>query len=215
MRLALMALVGFLCTAQEVAPPAEPAPAAAAAPAPAPAAAPATPPDPREEALAKLLEPKRTFSSGVKAAVLRTKDKDLALDGLVGGFATTYAFVTVLFYSDFPEREAVVRVKDNNPSLLVRFDTNPRGRLFFVKLKQDWGRRSLKMGKSGFGSISAIAAPDQDWVIPATFNEAKPGLWEFKAKAPLAKGEYGLFASMAAGATPGGLSGELFDFAVE
>jgi len=133
----------------------------------------------------------------------------------VGAFATTYAFVTVLFYSDFPDPAAQVRITDPMASVLISYDANPRGRLFFVKMKPDKGRRSLKMGKSGFGSISAITAPDADWVIPAAYSEIRPGVWEFVPKTPLKKGEYGLFASMAAGATPGGMSGELFDFAID
>jgi len=180
---------------------------------PAPAASPAS--DPRAEALDKLLAPRRTSASGVKAAVLHTKDKDLALDGLTGAFATTYAFVTVLFYSDFPEPAAQVRVNDASASVMFTYDANPRGKIVMVKVKPDKGRRSLKMGKSGFGSISAITAPDADWVIPCDSVEVKPGTWTFTPKAPLKKGEYGLFASMAAGMTPGGMSGELFDFAID
>jgi hypothetical protein len=174
-------------------------------------------PDPRADTLTKLLEPKADTKTCVQAAVLHTKDKDLPLEGMLGGFATTYAFITILIYSDFPELAAPARTIDTQPTILVRSPGSPRGKLFLVKVEvnKKKGNRSLKMGNSGFGSMSSIQTPDQDWVIPVTTKEVQPEVWEFTPQKPLKPGEYGLFASLAAGVTPGGIGGQLFDFGVD
>jgi hypothetical protein len=187
------------------------------APAPQVTIVPAVPSDPREEALSKLLQNKRTSMSAVKAVVLRYKDKDVSLDGMPGGHGHTMAFFTAIIWSNFPELTAPVHITDHLPSVFTAFEGgSPRGKLFLVKVEPDKGKscRSLKMGNSGFGSVSNVGSPDQDWVIPTTSKEVKPGIWEFTPGAPLKKGEYGLFATMAAGFS-GGTSGEIFDFAID
>jgi hypothetical protein len=126
------------------------------------------------------------------------------------------AFVTVIFWSEFPEITAPVRFTDQAPSILAVMDGSPRGKVFLVKVDADKGRnkRYLKMGNSGFGSVSGATSPDQDWVIPSTTKETRPGVWEFTPNALLKKGEYGLFVSISAGFS-GAMGGELFDFAID
>jgi hypothetical protein len=172
--------------------------------------------DPREAALEKLLAPHRKFMSGIGAVVLRTKKEDVGLDGVPGSFATAYAFVTVLLYNDFPDAKAPVRTTDKTAKLWVAFDGSIRGRLFLVKAKTNRSKntRSVKVGTSGYGSISSMTSPDQDWVIACTTKEVKPGVWEFTPNAPLETGEYGLFASIQGGGRGVG-GGELFDFGID
>ena len=149
--------------------------------------------------------------------MLHTRDKDLSLESMVGGFATTYAVFAVLFYSDFPELAAPARTSDTQPSVLVRSSGSPRGKIFMVRVEVNKrkGNRSLKMGNSGFGSVSGITTPDQDWVIPVTTKEVQPEIWEFKPQKPLKPGEYGIFATLATGAIPGGIGGQLYDFGID
>ena len=170
-------------------------------------------PDTRAVALTKMLEGKSGQTS-VIAAVLHTPDSDKLLEGMQGGFATTYAFITILFYSDFPELSAPTRTTCTTPTILVHSVGSPRGKLFLVKVEVNKrkGNRSLKMGNSGYGSVSNIMTPDQDWVIPSTVKEVSPEIWEFK---PLKVGEYGIFATLTTASGPGGMGGELFDFGVD
>jgi hypothetical protein len=172
--------------------------------------------DPREVALDKMLSPNRRFVSGVSGVALRTKNEDLILDGVPGSFASAYAFITVLFYNDFPDAKAPVRTTDRTPKLLVAFDGSIRGRLFLVKAKVNRGKntRSVKVGSSGYGSVSSMTSPDQDWVIACRTKEVKPGIWEFAPNAPLEPGEYGIFASIQGGGRGVG-GGELFDFGID
>ncbi len=193
-----------------------------------PAAAPATPApdaasaiipaqDPRADALTKMLNTESQGNASVQAAILRAKDKDQALESMVGGFATTYAVFTVLFYSDFPELAAPVRTFDPEPTIWVKSPGSPRGKIFLVRVEVNKrkGNRSLKMGNSGYASVSSISTPDQDWVVPSSTKEVQPGVWEFRPLKPLKPGEYGVFATLATGTMPGGMGGQLYDFGVD
>ncbi len=187
-----------------------------ATPAPTLPAASTPAPESRESILVKLLTVKHETASGVHAAVLSDSQKDQPLDGLVGSFGSTYAFITVLFYSDFPELASPIRTPDPRPHIYVAFDANPRGRLFLVKTRVNRSKntRSVKMGTSGYGSVSSVTSPDQDWVIPSTVKLIRPGIWEFTPNKELFPGEYGLFATLQAGNIGAG-GGELFDFGVD
>ena len=159
-----------------------------------------TPKDPREVNLAKLFTKSKV--------VLRTNDLDFALDSVHGGLAFTSAFLTVLVYSDFPDLIAPVRTKDAQLAILLSHAGSIRGDFFLVKAKSNEGQntRSVKMGNSGFGTVSNTTMPDSDWVIPTTHTEIRPGIWEIKPNKALKRGEYGIYVVGPA---------KLFDFGVD
>ena len=137
------------------------------------------------------------------------------MDALPGSFGVTSAFITVLMYSDFPGASAELHIKDTQPVFYVRSDESPRGRIFLVKAERSRQGRSVKMGKSGFGSMSGMMTPDSDWTIEFTYKEtAKDGVWMITPKTGLPKGEYGIYEGINSMGYPAP-GGSLFDFAVE
>lgn len=129
------------------------------------------------------------------------------MSSVPGTMGTTYAFVTVMFYNDFPGESAELHIKDPQPALFVECESNPRGRIFLVKAKKSRQGRSVKMGRSGFGSVGGVMAPDPDWTLEFKAEPtSKEDVWKITPKESLPKGEYGLF--MGAGVTA-----QLFDFA--
>lgn len=156
--------------------------------------------------------------AGVLGAVLSSKDADTKLTALPGTIGSTYAFVTALIFASFPGLHADTRITDPDPSLHVMMGGDPAGRVYLVKLAVNdrTNDRSVKLGHSGFASVSGVTAPDAKWAIPYTATQVKPGEWTLTPKAPLAPGEYGVFVgvgTMASGiAGPGG---ELYGFGVD
>jgi hypothetical protein len=148
-------------------------------------------------------------------AVLVDRKGDHKLTYTPGNFSHTFAFVTALFYSDFPDMHAELRTIGSMPTFWVRID-NPKGRVFLVatKVNERTNNRSVKMGRSGYASVSSVMTPDSDWTIPFVAKDRGEGLWELTPKEPLKPGEYGIFASaMSAGVpSPGGV---LYDFGVD
>ena len=138
---------------------------------------------------------------------MRTKEWEKDLKSTAGSVSTTYAFVTVLLFSDFPGLAAPVRTTDPRPTFLVSSRQSPVGRYFLVKAKPNKGdrNRSVKMGRAGFVTYKEVGAPDVDWQIPADVVEEQPGLWRMTPRRPLPKGEYGVWVK----------TNDLFDFAVE
>ena len=145
------------------------------------------------------------FSEGMVR--MRTKDWEKDLRSSAGSVSTTYAFVTVLLFSDFSGLAAPVRTTDPRPSFLVAARQSPVGRYFLVRAKPNKGdrNRSVKMGRAGFVTYKEVGAPDVDWQIPADVVEEQPGLWRMTPKRPLPKGEYGVWVK----------TNDLFDFAVD
>ncbi len=139
------------------------------------------------------------------------------LSPLAGAFATRAAFVTVLFYTDFPDATAQIHIRDAQPTFYLKVDADPRGRIFLVRADKSKRSRSVKLGKSGFGSISGMMVPDPDWTFEYSFKEtSKEGIWEIKPKSSLKKGEYGIYMGGFASSAPSpGAGGNLFDCAVD
>ena len=195
-----------------------PPPPAVIEPAPVVAVAePKTPDQLRREAVLKLMGDRRAMIQGALDGVVLVDAKgDHKITYTPGNFSHTYAVVTVLFYADFPDQHAELRVAGSAPSLWIRID-NPKGRVFLVKAKVNGGaqNRSVKMGRSGYGSVSSVMVPDSDWTIPFTSKERGDGLWELTMKEPLKPGEYGIFASGMSSGAPVGAGGVLYDFGID
>ena len=137
---------------------------------------------------------------------LQAKDGIHDLSSEAGHMSTTYAFITMLMFMDYPGTKAQVRTTDNHPTLLVQCSKSPEGRFYLVRCKSNEHTRSVKMGRSGaFLNMKSLGAPDSDWTIPFTFKQVQQGLWQIIPQETLKAGEYGVF----------GPSDELFDFGVD
>lgn len=174
----------------------------------------------RQDRVEQLLAPDSgpSPSAGLLGVVLSTQDKDVKLEPTAGTIGTTYAFVTALIFSDFPGLHASTQIADAKPTIHIMIGGNPTGRVFLVKVQanEKTDNRSVKLGHSGFGSISGMNAPDAKWNIPYTTTEGQPGNWTLVPNADLAPGEYGIFT--AAGTPAGGLiavGGVLYGFGVD
>lgn len=145
---------------------------------------------------------------GPSDVILCTKEGNLKLASIQGSPSSTYAYVTVLMYMDYPGLKSDRRIRDRRPSILIMSDSKPTGRYFYVHAKPDKGDnvRSVKMGRMKMFSVNSIGSPDKDWTITDDVVEEKPGVWRLTPKQDLKPGEYGLWV---------GPQGEMYDFAVE
>jgi hypothetical protein len=134
--------------------------------------------------------------------------KVTALTSMIGEPSSTYVYVTMLFWENFPGLHAGIRTTEATPSFLIATDREPRSRYYVVRLdvNDEDGDRSLKMGRSGAFSFKAGTAPDSSWTFPFDAKEESQGSWRVSLKKPLKPGEYGIFVVE---------SRELFDFGVD
>ena len=139
---------------------------------------------------------------------LVTAKETVGLTSLVGSPSSTYVYVTVLFWLNYPGQHATHMTSDRSPSFFIASEQTPRSRYYIVRLdvntKDD--DRSVKIGKSGAFSFRAGTTPDSDWTSQYEAIEDQKGVWKLTLKKPLAPGEYGVFVVG---------NGELYDFAVE
>jgi len=149
-----------------------------------------------------------TTATATGAVKMITGDKTIPLTSEVGDSSSTYVYVTVLYWMNFPSLHAAQRTKDHSPSFLIATDRDPRSRYYVVRLdaNEEDGDRSLKMGRSGAFSYKAGTVPDSDWTFPFDAVEEKHGVWKATLKKTLPAGEYGVYVVQA---------GELFDFGVD
>jgi len=118
-----------------------------------------------------------------------------ALEMIPGTVSTTYAFVTVLIYSNFDGLKATVRTTDRQPSLRLHTARPPKAWYVLVTAKpdQDDGVRSVKLGNMGWWANKRLNAPDKSNLVDCDFVEVATGVWEVKPKQALKPGEYGLW----------------------
>jgi|WetSurMetagenome_2_1015567.scaffolds.fasta_scaffold09635_3 hypothetical protein len=173
------------------------------------------PPDPpkaapaQEEKMVVEVKGISNFHFGPSDVVLCSTDGNYKLLSTQGSVSSTYAFVTVLLFSDFPGLHAGVRVKDAQPSVLIQSENSPAGRYYFVKAKSNKGdkTRSVKTGRMGWFNAKSMTVPDKDWTVDTFQTEEKPGVWRLSPAKKLEPGEYGLWVL---GAQP-----EMYDFGVD
>jgi len=173
---------------------------------------------PESNKIAALLNEAPPVTTTLDAVVLSTQaGGDQRLQPIPGSFSTTYAFVTMLMFMDYPDPHAGLRTKDPRPTLHLKMGVNPKGRVYLVKAESNakTSNRSIKLGHSGFGSIGGMTSPDAKWTIPCTITQEAPGIWKVVPDVALAPGEYGIFTPNQAGGTQVPASGELYDFGVD
>lgn len=148
----------------------------------------------------------------------RTGGKDVRLQSIQGDVSSTWAYVTVLNFLDFPGLKADFRSTERRPTLVIQSAKNPKGRIFLVKCESNkkTSNRSVKIGKAGFGGATkSWSSPDSDWTVEFDTKEGTGNYWEITPKKDLKPGEYGiLFRGGFAGLLLAG-QGELFDFGVD
>jgi hypothetical protein len=149
-----------------------------------------------------------TNTPSAGAVKLVTSAKTIPLTSVVGDSSSTYVYVTVLYWMNFPSLHAANRTSDKSPSFIISTDRDPRSRYYVVRLdaNEEDGDRSLKMGRSGAFSFKAGTVPDSDWTFPFDAVEERHGVWKATLKKTLPAGEYGVYVVQA---------GELFDFGVD
>ena len=89
---------------------------------------------------------------GPSDVVLCTSEGNLKLASIQGSPSSTYAFVTVLMYMDYPGLRSDRRIKDRRPSVLIMSDEQAHGTLF-LRLCQARPRRQRSLRQDG---------PDED-----------------------------------------------------
>lgn len=149
-------------------------------------------------------------SSAEKTSLVKlvTQSDTVGLTSLVGESSSTYIYVSMLFWLNFPGLHATHRTTDRSPSFQLASDAEPRSRYYIVRLdvNDKDSDRSLKMGKSGAFSFRASNMPDTEWTFPFDAAEEKHGVWKLKLRKALPPGEYGVFAVQ---------TNELYDFGVD
>lgn len=159
-----------------------------------------------------------SFNTEEEGVFLRTGGKEVRLQSVQGDLSTTWAYIVMLTFLDFPGLKAEVRNTNHRPTLVIQSSKNPRGRIFFVKCesnKRD-NNRSVKIGRAGFGGGSkSWSSPDSDWTVEFDTKEVSGNYWEITPKKDLEPGEYGLLYRGGFTGLLGAGQGELFDFGVD
>jgi hypothetical protein len=130
------------------------------------------------------------------SAFLVAKDTEgAALDMIPGSVSSTYAFVTVLIYSNFDGLKAPVRTTDRRPGIRLHTAKTPQGRYFLVtaEVDKDDGVRSVKLGNMGWWGAKRVNVPDKDNLIECDVVEKTSGVWTMTPKKDLKPGEYGIW----------------------
>lgn len=161
--------------------------------------------------------PAGASNPGDEGVLLRTAQGETRLQSVQGDISTTWAYVTMLTFLDFPGLRADVRITDRRPTIVVRSNKSPRGRIFLVKCesnKKD-NDRSVKVGKARVFSQKSWSTPDSDWTVDFDTKEISDTTWEITPKKDLKPGEYGVLFRGGFYGMLGATQGELFDFGVE
>jgi hypothetical protein len=146
--------------------------------------------------------------SDLGAVKLITKDHgEIELRSSAGNMSTTYAFVTMLVYCNYPGLKADARIQDRRPTLLVKSGKSPKGRLYFVSANVDNrnGVRSVKMANGRLFGARNIGAPDSDNQVEYDVVAEGTDTWRLTPAKDLRPGEYGLWDQMM----------EMYDFGID
>ena len=156
-------------------------------------------------------------NAGDEGVLLRTSEREIRLQSVQGDLSTTWAYVAMLTFLDFPGLRADLRITDRRPTVLVRSSKSPKGRVFLVKCesnKKD-NDRSVKVGRARLFSQKTWSTPDSDWTVAFDTKELSDSTWEITPKQDLKPGEYGVLFRGGFYGILGGSQGELFDFGVD
>jgi hypothetical protein len=149
--------------------------------------------------------------------LLRTSQGETRMQSVLGDISTTYAYVAMLTFLDFPGTKAELRTTDRRPTIVVRISKNPRGRVFLVKCDpdEDDKTRSVKVGKAKMFAAKSWSTPDSDWTVEVDIQEMPNNTWELRPKKDLEPGEYGVLFRGGFAGMLGPQQAELFDFGVD
>lgn len=180
------------------------------------AAAAQTPP-PANAAVDMLKNEAAPPSIEVRGVVLSGEESPAKLEGYSGTLSYRHAFVTALMFLDFPGPKATVRTRAPRPVLHIRMEADPTNRLFLVKAenRKKANTRSVKVGQSGFGSITGMSAPDADWTVPVTIARESDDVWAVTPLQDLAAGEYGVFVPTVVAGVQAAGNAQLYGFGVD
>lgn len=144
-------------------------------------------------------------------------DAPARLEAYGGTLSYTYAFVTMLTFLDFPGPHAAARAHNARPVLHVRVEADPTGRMYLVRADSNkrGSDRSVKIGHSGYGSISGLSAPDSGWTFPFTVARESADVWTITPTTDLKPGEYGLFVPTVVNNTQIPANAQLYGFGVD
>lgn len=152
------------------------------------------------------------FMPGTDDVLIRLTAKDGTTDltSIAGHMASTWAYITVLVFTDFPGTKATVRTKDQRPYIIVQTRRSPQGRFFLVRCESNEkdGSRSVKQGRHGLFTNKDFGAPDTDWTVPFDVKQVQPGLWRMDPRQDMKPGEYGVYGGWMAGP-------DLYDFGID
>jgi len=161
--------------------------------------------------------PAGVSNAGDEGVLLRTAQGELRLQSVQGDLSTTWAYVAMLTFLDFPGLRADARITDRKPTVVVRSSKSPKGRVFLVKCKSNKkdNDRSVKVGRARVFSQKSWSTPDSDWTVEFDTKELPDNTWEITPKQDLKPGEYGVLFRGGFYGILGGTQGELFDFGVD
>lgn len=161
--------------------------------------------------------PASLFSNASDEGVtLRTSQKEIRLQSVLGEMSQRWAYVTTLIFLDFQGQKADTRITDRKPTVIVHSSKSPRGRVFMVKCDPNAkdNSRSVKLGRQGLFSSKSWGSPDSDWTVEFDTREVAENTWEITPKTDLEAGEYGLLFKGGFLGAMDPTRGELFDFGV-
>ena len=144
---------------------------------------------------------------GNVAVRLLLKDGEHALHSIAGDRSSTYAYVTVLQFMDYPGLRATVRTSEHSVVFMVTSAESPVGRFYIVKTDPDSKKavRSVKLGRSRMFSQDSVMTPDSDWTIPFVATQVGQSVWRLTVQRQLRPGEYGIYIR----------NGDFYDFGVD
>ena len=156
-------------------------------------------------------------NAGDEGVVLRGAKGEVKLQSVQGDISFTWVYVTTLMFLDFPGLKADIKITDPRPTIVVRNNKSPRGRVFLVKCASNEkdNDRSVKVGRTKLFSQKSWGTPDKDWMIDFDIKELPNNTWELTPRENLKPGEYGVLFRGGFYGLLGGTQGELFDFSVE
>src|ERR1043165_368377 len=115
---------------------------------------------------------------------LVTGERTYDLMSIAGAESSTFAYVTMLLWNNYPGMHAEVRTKDRDSYILLQSDKSPTGPYYTVRLVSTKGTsdRAVKVGGDGLSRPRSMGAPDDPGRMPFEVAQEREGLWGLKPK---------------------------------
>ena len=135
-----------------------------------------------------------SVSSAGPKVVLSSKGGDIELKSIEGTFKQYVApFVGLRRFVEFSPKTATIRIKDNQPAILVTTDKDPGRICSYVKIYHDKDNRWIDLESAGHWGGSISNKPYGDCLVKYSVTEEKSGVWRFKPDNALEPDDYGLY----------------------